>query len=827
LTETVIISPQGSPGEDRGVLWFNLLGGVNDGVTDNAAALEAAMATAAAQRRTLNFMRGRYFVSRPPGVVVNAALHDCAEVNYDWISWAAIGGEVVFVSPEIVSTFPGVVGGVPTTITSGQSRAILKANSLTGGTFQLTGLFAFDGGTPTTGNAQTWPDPKCQCPLEVRGYDLVQFDTIAFRNCRSNWDTRSNPGAVWNYGDGAGPVSVYNPAVEPTCLNRRSTCLFDDNGFVYGRLICEQNAREGPFVTQSNIFRYILFQYHGPSDPAVAVSSPINPSGRFFGTDANRTVYGCDKRDKATVIVVEEVTGAWRGSFANVGWSGECTINQLCPITGAVPPTGVDTTTTSTLAHSPGWDFGAEVNPDPSGPLHLNGVWMVNNHRYSVYLTRTVGVNEIELVDGDITVDGGWWGPRLIGVKTTALKIRTRNIVRYFTGVPADPTNVPYGSALTIENCGGGWIEIDAEGELTVPGSVADPTTRRSYYGVFKERSDGIRISGRVKDFAFRLYSGDDDTGITDNERVHLFGPMEFVAETYTVGTDGQKLVKLGRSTKGRIKRAELAGVRYNGQFLFGQGVADIYAYDLPGGSRLRLGASTVELANDRFGVFEFASDDPSSPGAGVKARLFALSDANGRDGELYTEIIDRVAGDVFFERKLYAHMVRNAGGTSYYPGKGFSIGASTAAMVADTLYLVPYDEDVLSSALAINVTVGGGNCRLGLYGSDRNGKELSLIEDLGGRSVSGVALTEWPWAGTYRRLGGPMWLAAVFSGTPTISTFIANVDLHVRHGSSSLSSTSVRTHRTAALTYGALPTTPPTMAWASSGCPAIGVKGG
>ena len=790
--------------EGAGIYDFNLNGGVGDGSTDNATAWANALATADEERLTIRMRAGTYYISQPPGTVVNATLHNCAEVTYDWISLEAVGGEVVFKSPELVTTASS----------AGLSRAILKANSSTGGTFRMKGIFAFDGGTPSTGSAYTGADAQAQCPLEVRGYDLVEFDSIAFRGCRGHWDTRGDPGAAG-----------YNASVEGTALCRRGPCLFDDNGIVRGRLICETNAREGPFVTQGNVVRDLKLQYIGPSNPANAVSSPFNPSGRFYGTDGPRTVYGCAANDKTTRMTVEKVSGAWRGSFANVGWSGECWVDQLCPITGAVPTTGVDSTTYTSTSHSPGWDFGSEVNPDASGPLHLNGVWMVNNQRYSIYLTRVLADNnEIELVDGDITIDGGWWGPRISGVKTLALRVRVRDVVRYYT---VGSSNV-YGSALTMEDCGGGWIDIDAEGTLTKPGSAGDPTTRYSHYGLFKDRSDDVRITGRIKDFAFRLYSGDNSTGGTDNARVHLFGPMEFIASTYTAGTDGGKLVEIGRSTSLKVKRAELSGVRYNGTQLLGQGVADVYAYDLPGASRLRLGANFPTLTTgDRFGVVELANDDPSTPGAGVKARLFALPDVNGRDGELYTEIIDRAAGDQYFERKLYAHMLRNRGGTNYYSPKGYSIGAGVAVMAANTLYLVPYDEDILSSALSINVTIGAGNCRLGLYSSDRNGKELSLIEDLGAKSVAGTGTQDWAWTATYRRLGGPVWLAAVFDNTPTISAFTANVELHVRHGSGSLTSTSVRTHTTGSHTYGALPATPPTMTWATTGCPAIGVKGG
>ena len=788
--------------EEAGVYDFSLNGGVGDGTTDNATAWANALATADEERLTIRMRAGTYYILQPPGTVVNATLHNCAEVTYDWISLEAVGGEVVFKSPELVTTASS----------AGLSRAILKANSSTGGTFRMKGVFAFDGGTPATGAAYTGADAQAQCPLEVRGYDLVEFDSIAFRNCRGNWDTRADPGAAG-----------YNASVEPTCSARRSVALFDDNGVVRGRLICETNAREGPFVTQGNVVRDLKLQYVGPSNPANAVSSPFNFCGRFYGTDVGETPYGCAANDKATRLTVERVSGAWRGSFANVGYSGECWVDQLCPITGAVPSTGVDVTTTSTTAHSPGWDFGAEVNPDPSGPLHLNGVWMVNNHRYSIYLTRTLGDNEIELVNGDITVDGGWWGPRISGVRTLALRVRARDIVRYYTA----SASTPYGSALTINDCGGGWIDIDAEGTLTVPGSAGDPTTRYSYYGVFKENADDVRVSGRVKDFAFRLYRGDQSTSVTDNARIHLFGPMEFEAVTYTIGTDGGKLVQIGRSTSLKVKRAEIASVRYNGEYLLGQGVADIYAYDLPGIGRVRLSALIPEPISASFGFLEWANDDPSSPGAGVRARMYGLTDANGRYAELMTEEVEGTANNAMMIRKLRAHMARNAGGTTYFCPKGYSIGSGTAAVVAGTLYLVPYDEDVLSSALGLNVTVGDGNCRLGLYSSDRNGKEFELIEDLGERSVAGVATVDWPWAATNRRLGGPLWLAALFSGTPQISVFTANVDLHVRHGSSSLTSTTVRTHRTGTQTYGALPATPPTMAWASSNCPGIGVKGG
>lgn len=756
------------------------------GVADSSNAWGRALAASAEQRRPLQMPTGTYLIGTGPGSVVDADVHDCPEVNYDYIDIEAIGGPVTLKCvPFATAAFPS----------QNISNSILKAKSSTGGTFRLRGDFVIDGAITTTPTLSTGADPEAQVPLEIIGYDTVKIEYLEVKNCYGNRDTRCRPGSTG-----------YDAAADGISELRRGGLLIDDCGTVNIGLHVGQTWREGPFITNGCINRNISFSYAGPASFATGrVSSPLNPFGRVAPDDI---IYGSEARDVSTVITVNSVTGAWGGSFMNVGWTGTCVVNQLCEIEGAIGTSGsISGTTPQADADNwgPGWDFGAEINPEGSGALTLNGVRMRDNLRYSAYLNRTEGT-EIASVKGDIEVNGGWWGPRITFVEYLDLTVKVRDVVRYYTG----SSSAGYGDGVLIEDCGAGRVLVDLEASLEAAWtwSGSDSGTRVSRFGVVKDRSDGVVLNGRIEGFAFANFYGDAAVDHSDGNGIHTFGAMEFHDGSYSTSDDGGARVRIGRGVDRRVALAAVSSCTLNGGPLLGAGKAAIYAVQMPGVAELLLAPGGTALENASLGRLSWYSDDISTPGPGRKASILAISDVNGRDARLYFEVMDHQGGDNYHRWEVTSSQARQVSANQYFPGSSaYSFGSGTIALSADTLYAVPFHLNLLAQGLAVEITSGvAGAGRLGLYGSTRDGAPGDLIEELSSTiDTSSVALQPKTF-GYNRRLGGPLWLVALFNSAPTIRGLTVNAGAHAVFGRSTISSTTVTSYVTAAQAYGALP---------------------
>ena len=150
---------------------------------------------------------------------------------------------------------------------------------------------------------------------------------------------------------------------------------------------------------------------------------------------------------------------------------------------------------------------------------------------------------------------------------------------------------------------------------------------------------------------------------------------------------------------------------------------------------------------------------------------------------------------------------------TSYYTSPAILISATTAAMIANTLYAQPIKlPGSTIDRIGINVTTGAaGACRLGIYSNKDNGTNAGmpgkLLVDCGTVDTTSIAFVEATF--TALQLSNRfVWLVAVFNATPscTIGTG-ANTGLL---GASSVTAASRGLLGT--FTYGALPATVPTI---------------
>ncbi len=156
---------------------------------------------------------------------------------------------------------------------------------------------------------------------------------------------------------------------------------------------------------------------------------------------------------------------------------------------------------------------------------------------------------------------------------------------------------------------------------------------------------------------------------------------------------------------------------------------------------------------------------------------------------KLETSGFDRILGqedtnlqDALETLNKHAHgggfLHRKAG---YYHGPVISGALSTLAVLANTIYYVPFvvEDPLILSEIGIYVTsaVGLSNARLGIYTSD-NGTPATLLLDAG--VVSTAALNIRVIVITQAlQLNQLYWLAALFSHTPTVKAVPADSVIH------------------------------------------------
>lgn len=159
---------------------------------------------------------------------------------------------------------------------------------------------------------------------------------------------------------------------------------------------------------------------------------------------------------------------------------------------------------------------------------------------------------------------------------------------------------------------------------------------------------------------------------------------------------------------------------------------------------------------------------------------------------DIRTEIAEALANDASLVNDAVESIAALSGGEggvpmgfdSYDATTVYSATASTAAVVANTLYAVPFflANAATLGAFRIYVTSGSaGNARLGCYAAGADGadgmtfrKPTTLIVDGGQQSTASNGSKYFGLDPVYDLDAGLYFLVAVFSGTPTVQVLTA-----------------------------------------------------
>lgn len=157
----------------------------------------------------------------------------------------------------------------------------------------------------------------------------------------------------------------------------------------------------------------------------------------------------------------------------------------------------------------------------------------------------------------------------------------------------------------------------------------------------------------------------------------------------------------------------------------------------------------------------------------------------------------------------------------AYYGSHWGDIGSATAVAAANTLYAQPFFAPGASiNRIGVEVTAAvAGNCRVGLA-ANNGGLPGSLILDAGALDTGAAGVKE-----ATVNLALPsdwVWLLCVFDAAPTMRRLIGGCTWWSGSASPALAS---GTSLSAALTYGALPSTMPAGTYTLGTFPAVYVR--
>jgi len=149
---------------------------------------------------------------------------------------------------------------------------------------------------------------------------------------------------------------------------------------------------------------------------------------------------------------------------------------------------------------------------------------------------------------------------------------------------------------------------------------------------------------------------------------------------------------------------------------------------------------------------------------------------------------------------------------TRYFFNQIATPGTGTAAVTAGRLYMQPFrNPGLVINRLAVNTTVGAvGSVRMGLYANNADGMPGDLIQDAGTTDHNAAEIDEVALAADFT-LPEWIWVGMIFEGTPTVTTGALGAGGYTV-GQPSFAGTGRGYIGTQA--YGALPATPPTLAF-------------
>lgn len=127
--------------------------------------------------------------------------------------------------------------------------------------------------------------------------------------------------------------------------------------------------------------------------------------------------------------------------------------------------------------------------------------------------------------------------------------------------------------------------------------------------------------------------------------------------------------------------------------------------------------------------------------------------------------------------------------------------------IIACSPILIPQATTFNQIGIVVTSAVGGSTCRLGIYAPNHQGRPGTLVTQVGPLST---AVTGDVTAAINVTLNGFFWLAYISS--TTISVHVLSPTRQRYSGASAIATTTKQTYGAVARTYGALPTTAPTL---------------
>ena len=425
---------------------------------------------------------GRFLIAAPPGSVILGE-GPVAGVRSRRIRIRGAGaGRTILVAA------PRSTAEVPAIEVSGTILRSFGAELV-----ELIGL-TFDGGIkalPESLRKGAMPDAVSM--VEIRGALRVLLQDVAFTGFAGHWNAET---PQRDSGGSRGPLLIAD------CTEVVATDL----------ALNAPTFREGLFFHSTGSLSLTGFTYRGP-DRGRGVSTPLHILGG--GT-------------KRAVLKAVRASGDWGGSLINLAGEGDLTIEDVI----AEGPSAARAARAQ--ARNCGIDFGGEINEANLGQrdtrsIKLINISLTNIGRYALQGSRnaTCPLRRLELRDIRIKASGR--ALLLASVDMVAGKVTAQEVG--MTAVKGRP--IP--AAVQIIDCGTGRLDLNLSGSQLVPMT-----------GIFRSRSSGVVLGGRISEFSEGLMRDDVRLGV-DGKHDARFAHMNFVGGSVTIGSGEKRRVRLAR----------------------------------------------------------------------------------------------------------------------------------------------------------------------------------------------------------------------------------------------------------------------------------------
>lgn len=425
---------------------------------------------------------GRFFITAPPGSVIPGE-GPVAGLRSRRIRIRGAGA-----GKTILLAAPRSTAEVPEIEVSGTILRSFGAELV-----ELIGL-TFDGGIrelPKSLRRGAMPDAVSM--VEIRGARRVLLQDVAFTGFAGHWNEET---PQRDSGGSRGPLLVAD------CTEVVATDL----------ALNAPTFREGLFFDSTGSLTLTGFTYRGP-DRGRGVSTPLHVLGAGTMRAALKSI---------------RASGDWGGSLINLAGEGDLTIED---VVAEGPSAAV---ATRAKARNCGIDFGGEINDVRFGQretrsIKLANINLTNIGRYAIQGIRneTCPLRRLELRNIRIKTSGR--ALLLAYVDIVAGKITAQEVG--MTAVKGRP--IP--SAVQIINCGAGTLNLNLSGRQRVPMT-----------GIFRSRSSGIVLGGRILEFSGGLMHDDVRPG-DDGKYDARFAHMNFIGGSVTIGSGEKRRVCLAR----------------------------------------------------------------------------------------------------------------------------------------------------------------------------------------------------------------------------------------------------------------------------------------